>query len=77
MGTKTAATPQQSSDSQKIAKLLDQYTCGRLRFSGTENALYERHLFFDSVIDEAAQPPETDSRRLPGRCATSCPSDGY
>ena len=53
MGTKTAATPQQSSDSQKIAKLLDQYCCGRLRFSGTENALYERHLFFDSVIDEA------------------------
>ena len=53
MGTKTAATPQQSSDSQKIAKLLDQYSCGRLRFSGTENALYERHLFFDSVIDEA------------------------
>jgi starch phosphorylase len=53
MSTKTAATPQKSSDSQKIAKLLDQYSCGRLRFSGTENALYERHLFFDSVIDEA------------------------
>ncbi len=53
MGTKTAATPQKSSDSQKIANLLDQYSCGRLRFSGTENALYERHLFFDSVIDEA------------------------
>jgi glycogen phosphorylase len=54
MGSKTAATPQKASDSQKVTELLDRYSCGPLRFSGTENALYERHLSFDSVIDEAA-----------------------
>jgi len=33
--------------------LLDQYGCGPIRFSGTNDALYERHLLFDDVIDPA------------------------
>lgn len=31
--------------------LLEQYGCGPIRFSGTHDALYERHLLFDDVID--------------------------
>jgi glycogen phosphorylase len=33
------------------ANLLDQYGCGPIRFSGHQDALYERHLLFDDVID--------------------------
>src|SRR6516164_6494005 len=31
--------------------LLEQYGCGPIRFSGDNDALYERHLLFDDVID--------------------------
>ena len=31
--------------------LLDQYGCGPIRFSGHQDALYERHLLFDDIID--------------------------
>src|SRR6516162_259722 len=34
--------------------LLDQYGCGPIRFSGTNDALYERHLLFDDIIPPAA-----------------------
>src|SRR5260370_6007306 len=33
--------------------LLGQYGCGPIRFSGHQDALYERHLLFDDVIDPA------------------------
>jgi glycogen phosphorylase len=35
--------------------LLDQYGCGPIQFFGTSNALYDRHLLFDNVIDPKAQ----------------------
>jgi len=35
------------------AELLDQYGCGPIRFSGHHDALYERHLLFDDIIDPA------------------------
>jgi len=41
------------SGAHHIAKLLDQYACGPARFTGTANALYERHLLFDKAIDPA------------------------
>jgi starch phosphorylase len=34
-----------------MAKLLQQYGCGPIRFAGTDNAFYERHLVFDNVIE--------------------------
>jgi starch phosphorylase len=37
--------------SNHIAKLIAQYGCGPVKFTGTGEALYERHLFFDNVID--------------------------
>jgi len=35
-------------------KLLEQYGCGPIRFTGTGDALYERHLMFDNVVDAGA-----------------------
>jgi starch phosphorylase len=31
-------------------KLLEQYGCGPIRFAGSDNGLYERHLLFDNVV---------------------------
>src|SRR5215217_5336294 len=39
-------------------RLLEQYGCGPIQFTGTTDALYERHLIFDHVID----PGKADSR---------------
>ncbi|MBV8359771.1 MAG: glycogen/starch/alpha-glucan phosphorylase [Deltaproteobacteria bacterium] len=39
------------SGSNQTAKLIAQYGCGPVKFSGTDEALYERHLLFDNVID--------------------------
>ena len=38
-------------------KLLEQYGCGPIQFTGTGDALYERHLLFDNVVDPAAVGP--------------------
>jgi starch phosphorylase len=35
-------------------ELLERYGCGPVQFSGTSDALYERHLTFDSVVDISA-----------------------
>jgi glycogen phosphorylase len=37
--------------------LLEQYGCGPIRFSGNDDALYERHLLFDDVVAPAAAGP--------------------
>jgi len=36
------------------SELLEQYGCGPIRFSGHSDALYERHLLFDDVVDPLA-----------------------
>src|SRR3954449_4893243 len=38
-------------------KLLEQYGCGPIQFTGAGDALYERHLTFDNVADRAALGP--------------------
>ena len=35
-------------------QLLEQYGCGPIQFTGTPDALYERHLLFDNVVDPGA-----------------------
>src|SRR5215469_15988504 len=45
-----SSTPQPQSPSD----LLTQYGCGPIRFSGHNDALYERHLLFDDVVDPLA-----------------------
>jgi len=37
--------------SDLISKLTAQYGCGPVKFTGTEEALYERHLLFDNIVD--------------------------
>jgi starch phosphorylase len=50
---------QQSTNTELRADLLEQYGCGPIRFSGTDDALYERHLLFDDVVaPDAAGPRE-------------------
>ena len=40
-----------STKSDDIRKLLEQYGCGPVQFTGTNDALYERHLVFDNVME--------------------------
>jgi len=42
------------SSSDTMAALRRQYGCGPVDLTGSADALYERHLFFDNVIDPAA-----------------------
>src|SRR5918911_641280 len=45
------ATAIRPASDQLIAQLIAQYGCGPVKFSGTDEAFYERHLLFDNVID--------------------------
>ena len=47
-------TPTASDD---MVKLIQQYGCGPIPFTGTDNAFYERHLVFDNVIELMAAGP--------------------
>jgi len=43
----------------RLNELLKQYGCGPIQFTGTNDALYERHLIFDQMIDpKKAEPRE-------------------
>ena len=46
-----------TSNLRSMAELLGQYGCGPIQFTGTNDALYERHLLFDNVVDLAAAGP--------------------
>jgi glycogen phosphorylase len=39
-----------SPGSKSVPNLLEWYGCGPIRFSGTDDALYERHLLFDDIV---------------------------
>src|SRR6476659_2140498 len=43
-----------STKSSELTQLISQYGCGPVQFTGTNDALYERHLVFDNVMDAAA-----------------------
>jgi starch phosphorylase len=43
-----------AADQPGMRKLLEQYGCGPIQFTGTGDALYERHLMFDNVVDATA-----------------------
>ncbi len=57
MSTKSAARPNSANvvpmttNSAIVSKLLQQYGSGSIPFSGTDSALYGRHLVFDRAID--------------------------
>jgi starch phosphorylase len=53
---KTAAGPGIRSVAE-IDKLIEQYECGPVQLAGTGDALYERHLMFDNVVDAGVMGP--------------------
>src|SRR5271163_4712484 len=57
MTTKQKVPPPTSSGPDGVAKLREQYGCGPIDFTGTDNALYERHLLFDNVVKPTAVSP--------------------
>jgi len=65
MSTKSSPVTSKPAGSDHLSKLLVQYGCGPIQFSGTADALYERHLLFDRVID----PAETTPREHYEACA--------
>src|ERR1051326_8269310 len=52
--TETNPVSAKSTESNELSKLIQQYGCGPVQFTGTNDALYERHLVFDNVMDAAA-----------------------
>jgi starch phosphorylase len=48
--------PRQTADDSSL--LFEQYGCGPVEFTGSDNALYERHLLFDHVVGV----PDADAR---------------
>jgi starch phosphorylase len=53
----TTEAPSIFPGSTRISELLQQYGCGPVRFAGTQDALYERHLLFDHATALAAATP--------------------
>src|SRR6516162_9927532 len=54
MSEQTTVLPPRSASADAAGELLEQYGCGPVRFSGHSDALYERHLLFDDVVDPLA-----------------------
>lgn len=53
---KVEPLPPATAPDEALAKLLKQYGCGPVQFTG-KDGLYERHLLFDNVVDTAAAGP--------------------
>ena len=49
----TSTRPESTASLETLNALVRQYGCGPVRLTGTSDALYERHLFFDNVADPA------------------------
>src|SRR5690349_2063749 len=54
MSANESTTPRAATTPEALAKLRRQYGCGPVELTGSGNALYERHLLFDNVVDPAA-----------------------
>ena len=56
--TTAPSSPQAADDNgHGVSDLIARYGCGPVRFTGTDNALYERRLVFDQVIDPKEAGP--------------------
>jgi glycogen phosphorylase len=53
MAIQKTTTPPTPAAGDETSKLLRQLGCGPVQLNGTDDALYERHLLFDNVIDPA------------------------
>src|SRR5258708_13292459 len=61
---KTMTAAVDARNGQAFAKLREQYGCGPIRFNGTGDALFERHLVFDNVSDPAELGPRQQYEAL-------------
>src|SRR5262249_37026114 len=52
MSVKTTG-PRTASTSEALTALQQQYGCGPVQLTGSAEALYDRHLLFDNVVDPA------------------------
>jgi glycogen phosphorylase len=57
MSTMLEAAPKKVAVPSDLAKLRERYGCGPVELSGTDDALYERHLIFDNVLQLSALGP--------------------
>src|SRR5262245_54853624 len=57
MGTDRTPSRGGTARAPGMSRLLEQYGCGPIHFTGTPDALYERHLMFDKVLDPSAAAP--------------------
>jgi starch phosphorylase len=57
MDSDTTAADTTTRGAADRSKFLQQYGCGPIQFTGTGDALYERHLTFDNVADPSALGP--------------------
>jgi starch phosphorylase len=57
MAAKTDAAPEMMHAQPTAAELLQQYGCGPVQLTGSGDALYERRLTFDSLVDPAEVGP--------------------
>src|SRR5215468_1803991 len=55
--TQESPVTQKPTGSDEMLKLSQQYGCGPIPFTGTDNGFYERHLVFDNVIELMAAGP--------------------
>src|SRR5499427_9400603 len=55
--TQESPVTQKPTGSDEMLKLIQQYGCGPIPFTGTNNGFYERHLVFDNVIELMAAGP--------------------
>ena len=54
MGEANTAMETKGANSLQLEELIKRYGCGPVQFTGTDDALYERHLVFDNVMDVTA-----------------------
>ena len=54
MSANESTTQRAATTPDALATLRRQYGCGPVDLTGSANALYERHLLFDNVVDPAA-----------------------
>jgi len=52
-----AALRSPGNEANRLEKILEQYGCGPVQFSGSGNASYERHLIFDNIITPGTAVP--------------------
>ena len=75
--TKASSVVQIPTKTPSFSALLQQYGCGPVQFSGTDNALYERHLIFDNITDIATSSARMSMKQLRILSATYFRNVGY